>query len=59
MTDLRGRVAIVTGATGVLGEATTRAFLDAGWKIDRWTFLLASRAFGRFDRYLPSGGMLL
>ena len=29
------------------------------WKIDHWTFLLASQPFGRFERYLPSGGMLL
>ena len=35
------------------------AFLDAGWKIDHSTFLLASEPFGRLDRYLPSGGMLL
>ena len=40
-------------------HAMMSAFLEAGWKIDHWTFLLASEAFGRFDRYLPSGGMLL
>jgi GNAT superfamily N-acetyltransferase len=40
-------------------HAMMSAFLDAGWKIDHWTFLLASESFGRFDRYLPSGGMLL
>ena len=35
-----------------------RAFLEAGWKFDHWTFLLASQRFGQLDRYLPSGGLL-
>ena len=30
MSDLSGRMAVVTGATGVLGSSVVRAFLDAG-----------------------------
>jgi ribosomal protein S18 acetylase RimI-like enzyme len=36
-----------------------RPLLDAGWKTNGWTFFLASEPFGRFDRYVPGGGLLL
>jgi ribosomal protein S18 acetylase RimI-like enzyme len=36
-----------------------RALLGAGWKFDRWTFFLSNEPFGRFDRYQPSGGLML
>ncbi|MDE3094676.1 MAG: GNAT family N-acetyltransferase [Chloroflexota bacterium] len=42
-----------------LNPTLMRAFLDAGWRIGGWSFLLASEPFGQFDRYLPSGGLLL
>jgi len=52
-----------------VGEATTYvlsanptalgALLDRGWKLRWWTFFLASEPFGRFDRYIPAGGMFL
>ncbi len=35
------------------------ALLSAGWRINDWSFLLASAPFGQFDRYHPCGGMLL
>jgi GNAT superfamily N-acetyltransferase len=35
------------------------ALLGAGFKIDHIGHFMASRSFGRFDRYLPSGGTLL
>lgn len=35
------------------------ALLAAGWRINFWTFLMASEPFGKFDRYHPAGGMLL
>jgi GNAT superfamily N-acetyltransferase len=35
------------------------ALLAAGWRITRWSFLLASEPFGKFDRYHPAGGVLL
>lgn len=35
------------------------ARLGAGFKIDHVGQFMASRTFGRFDRYLPSGGTLL
>jgi len=35
------------------------ALLEAGFKIDHVGQFMASRTFGRFDRYLPSGGTLL
>ncbi len=40
-------------------QTVLRALLESGWKIDGWTFLLASQPFGKLDRYVPSGGMLL
>ena len=36
-----------------------RALLERRWRIARWNFFLASEAFGQFDRYVPSGGLLL
>jgi hypothetical protein len=42
-----------------LNPVMMRAFLDAGWKFERWTFFLSSEPFGRFDRYHPSGGLML
>ncbi len=33
--------------------------LSGGWKITNRTYLLASQPFGQFDRYVPSGGLLL
>jgi hypothetical protein len=33
--------------------------MSAGWRIKGWSFFLTSEPFGRFDRYLPSGGMIL
>jgi GNAT superfamily N-acetyltransferase len=36
-----------------------KALLDGGWRVSDWTFLLTSAPFGRFDRYVPSGGLLL
>lgn len=35
------------------------ALLGAGFKIDHIGHFMSSRSFGRFDRYLPSGGTLL
>lgn len=35
------------------------ALLRCGWRIQRWTFFLASEPFGKFDRYHPSSGLLL
>jgi hypothetical protein len=35
------------------------ALLTRGWRIQSWTFLLASAPFGKFDRYHPAGGMML
>ncbi len=36
-----------------------RALLGAGFRIDHVGPFMSSRPFGRFDRYLPSGGTLL
>ena len=35
------------------------ALIEAGFKIDHVGQFMSSRAFGRFDRYMPSGGTLL
>lgn len=35
------------------------ALLDAGWPGQRWSFLLTSAPFGKFDRYHPAGAGLL
>ncbi len=42
-----------------LNPTMMRAALDAGWRIGSWSFLLTSEPFGQFDRYHPSGGLLL
>jgi hypothetical protein len=35
------------------------ALLDADWRVNSWSFFLASEPFGHFDRYHPAGGILL
>jgi hypothetical protein len=42
-----------------LNHTLMRALLGAGWRVSTWTFLLTSEPFGQFDRYHPSGGLLL
>jgi hypothetical protein len=42
-----------------LNPVMMRALLAAGWTFDRWTFFLSNEPFGRFDRYHPSGGLML
>jgi hypothetical protein len=54
--DAADRVEI--GIPGINMSALT-ALLAAGFKIDHVGTFMASRAFGRFDRYVPSGGTLL
>jgi GNAT superfamily N-acetyltransferase len=36
-----------------------QALLEVGFRIDHIGMYMASRTFGRFDRYMPSGGTLL
>ena len=50
-----------TGSIWVVSHNTVlmSALLAARWRIGFWTFLMASEAFGKFDRYHPAGGMLL
>jgi hypothetical protein len=36
-----------------------RPLLQGGWRIGGWTFFLSTEPFGQFDRYVPSGGLLL
>lgn len=36
-----------------------RPLLNAGWKTNGWTYYLSSEPVGRFDRYVPGGGLLL
>jgi ribosomal protein S18 acetylase RimI-like enzyme len=42
-----------------LNRVLMGALLDAGWTFDRWTFFLSNEPFGQFDRYHPSGGLML
>jgi hypothetical protein len=42
-----------------INAAVLVALLEAGFRIDFSGLFMASRPFGRFDRYLPSGGTLL
>jgi len=42
-----------------LNMTVLSALLGVGFKIDHIGHFMASRSFGRFDRYLPSGGTLL
>jgi ribosomal protein S18 acetylase RimI-like enzyme len=42
-----------------LNQVLMRALLNAGWKFERWTYFLSNEPFGRFDRYQPSGGLML
>ena len=48
------RAFVLSSNATVLG-----ALLDGGWKIRSWTFFKTSEPFGQFDRYVPSGGLLL
>jgi ribosomal protein S18 acetylase RimI-like enzyme len=52
---------IESGGAWVLSHNQTLlgALLSRGWKISGWSFLKANRPFGKFDRYHPSGGVLL
>jgi GNAT superfamily N-acetyltransferase len=49
------------GRTGCISfnETMMSAFVAAGWKYDSWTYFLSSEPFGQFDRFHPSGGVLL
>ena len=42
-----------------LNHTVLSALIAAGWRIKSWTFFLSSEPFGQFDRYHPSGGILL
>lgn len=42
-----------------LNQTLLTALLATGWQIKGWLYLLTSEPFGQFDRYHPSGGMLL
>ncbi len=42
-----------------INAAVLLALLEAGFRIDFSNLFMASRPFGRFDRYVPSGGTLL
>lgn len=35
------------------------AVLSRGWRVGGWSFLMANRPMGKFDRYHPAGGILL
>lgn len=52
---------VSTGNLFVVSHNRTlmNALLDAGWRSQRWSFLLTSAPFGRFDRYHPAGASLL
>ncbi|MBI2723491.1 MAG: GNAT family N-acetyltransferase [Chloroflexi bacterium] len=49
------------GSTTVLSLNRTMlgALLGAGWRMEAWSYFLTTAPFGRFDRYHPSGGILL
>lgn len=42
-----------------LNHTVMSALLRAGWRVQAWSFFLASEPFGQFDRYHPAGGILL
>lgn len=42
-----------------LNHVVLRTLLGAGWRVSSWSYLLATRPFGQFDRYHPSGGIVL
>ena len=42
-----------------MNATVLRALLEQGFRIDHVNLIMTSRSFGRFDRYLPSGGVLL
>jgi hypothetical protein len=52
---------VSTGNLFVLSQNHTlmSALLDAGWRSQRWSFLLTSAPFAKFDRYHPAGAALL
>ncbi len=52
---------VSTGNIFVLSQNHTvmNALLDAGWRSQRWSFLLTSAPFAKFDRYHPAGASLL
>jgi len=52
---------VSTGDIFVLSQNRTlmNALLDAGWRSRRWSFLLTSAPFAKFDRYHPAGASLL
>ena len=52
---------VSTGNIFVLSQNLTlmNALLDAGWRSQRWSFLLTSAPFAKFDRYHPAGAALL
>lgn len=52
---------VSTGNLFVLSQNRTlmNALLDAGWRSQRWSFLLTSMPFAKFDRYHPAGASLL
>jgi GNAT superfamily N-acetyltransferase len=52
---------VSTGNLFVLSQNRTvmNALLGAGWRSQRWSFLLTSAPFAKFDRYHPAGPALL
>jgi hypothetical protein len=42
-----------------VNDTVLRSLLERGFQIDHVNFFMSSRNFGRFDRYVPSGGTLL
>lgn len=42
-----------------LNHVVLGTLLRAGWRIGSWSYLLSTEPFGQFDRYHPSGGILL
>jgi GNAT superfamily N-acetyltransferase len=62
---IAGEKLAAMGVTEVFGSFLSHnptvagALLRGGWKTSWWTFFKTSEAYGRFDRYVPSGGLLL
>jgi len=55
------RHGVSSGDVLVLSQNRTlmQALLHAGWRSRRWSFLLTSAPFAKFDRYHPAGASLL